>query len=200
MPRENTKKEAESPFCSTLVTKLHTFTSSLCLAEHRTLHQNVSEASCWLHWHLALRFSQRTLALEAVAAWVKTSGPFQRPEGEEHWEQNISGDHVGLSHWSISFVGTMDTMLAAAFHIWKPTELGTVDLSKKATELHWILNNTIKKPTSTSHCQLMSCQPSCASPDLQPQTFGQNKGPRDQSPNSCRQLKARFPSKHRRFD
>ena len=119
---------------------------------------------------------------------------------EEHWEQNISGDYVGLSHWSISFVGTMDTMLAAAFHIWKPTELGTVDLSKKATELHWILNNTIKKPTSTSHCQLMSCQPSCASPDLQPQTFGQNKGPRDQSPNSCRQLKARFPSKHRRFD
>lgn len=44
-------------------------------------------------------------------------------------------------------------MLAAAFHIWKPTELGTVDLSKKATELLITLNSEYhQKPTSTSHC------------------------------------------------
>ena len=71
---------------------------------------------------------------------------------EEHWEQTFQtmSDRTGPV---ISFLGTMDTLFAA-LHVWKPTELGTVDLSKKAnTEYH-------QKPTSTSHYQPMSFQPS----------------------------------------
>ena len=81
MPRENTKKEAESPFCSTLVTKLHTFTSSLCLAEHAKRHAGFTSTWPyvshnrpwpWKQWLLEWRHPGRSNGLKGKSIETKT--------------------------------------------------------------------------------------------------------------------------------
>ncbi len=149
-----------------------------------SLLQRPNEASCWLHYHLPSTFlttadpglgSSGCLSEDIRAVPTAWRGRALRSKHFRDHSDFFFGYYrynVGcLPHLKINRTG--DNWFE---------QKGDITLK---TEYH-------QKPTSTSHYQLMSFQPSCISPDLQPQTFGQNKGPRNQSPNSCRQLKARF--------